>query len=201
VTTKSPGRIAMRPGDFVVTPGWSWHDHGNLGTQPVVWLDGLDTAFANLLGAHFREDYPEESQPASGPEGASVLSYSYERTRGLLENLAKADKPHPSHGWKLRYLDRDTGKDPFPTLAAFMQRLPKGFAGRDCRSTDSAVYCVVEGSGGADIGAARLEFAPHDVFVVPPWETHRFSASTDCVIFSYSDRAAQEALGFWREES
>ena len=194
-------RIAMRPGDFVVTPGWTWHDHGNLGTKPVVWLDGLDTAFANLLGAHFREDYPEESQPVPGPECASVLSYPYERTRGALEKLAKDSEPHPSHGWKLRYIDRDTGKDPFPTLAAFMQRLPKGFAGRNSRSTDGAVYCVVEGRGGVHIGASHLEFAPHDVFVVPSWEVYRFSAAADCVIFSYSDRAAQEALGFWREES
>jgi len=194
-------RIAMRAGDFVVTPGWTWHDHGNLGTKPVVWLDGLDTAFANLLGAHFREDYLEESQPASGPEGASVLSYPYERTRELLEKLSKAGEPHPSHGWKLRYTDPATGRDPFPTMAAFMQQLPKGFAGSSCRSTDGAVYCVVEGRGGVHIGAAHLEFAPHDVFVVPPWEPYRFSATADCVIFSYSDRAAQEALGFWREET
>jgi len=194
-------RIAMRPGDFVVTPGWTWHDHGNLGTEPVVWLDGLDTAFANLLGAHFREDHPEESKLASGPEGASVLSYPYERTRGLLEKLSKAGEPHPSHGWRLRYTDPATGRDPFPTMAAFMQRLPKGFAGRAGRSTDGAVYCVVEGTGSVDIGATHLEFAPHDVFVVPSWETYRFSAATDCMIFSYSDRAAQEALGFWREEN
>jgi gentisate 1,2-dioxygenase len=194
-------RIPMRPGDFVVTPGWTWHDHGNLGAQPVVWLDGLDTAFANLLGAHFREDYPEESQPASAPEGASVLSYPYERTRGLLEKLSKAGAPDPAHGWKLRYTHPATGKDPFPTMAAFMQRLPKGFAGRNCRSTDGAVYCVVEGRGGVSISAGHIEFAPHDVFVVPPWESHRFSAAADCMIFSYSDRAAQEALGFWREEA
>jgi gentisate 1,2-dioxygenase len=194
-------RIAMRPGDFVVTPGWTWHYHGNSGAGPVVWLDGLDTAFANLLGAHFREDYPEESQSASRPEGASLLSYPYERTRGLLEKLSKAGEPHPSHGWKLRYTDPATGRDPFPTMAAFMQRLPKGFAGRSCRSTDGAVYCVVEGQGSIAIGDARFEFGPKDVFVVPSWERYRFAAKTDCVIFSYSDRAAQEALGFWREES
>jgi gentisate 1,2-dioxygenase len=194
-------RIAMRPGDFVVTPGWTWHYHGNSGAGPVVWLDGLDTAFANLLGAHFREDYPEESQSASRPEGASLLSYPYERTRGLLEKLSKAGEPHPSHGWKLRYTDPATGRDPFPTMAAFMQRLPKGFAGRSCRSTDGAVYCVVEGQGSIAIGEARFEFGPKDVFVVPSWERYQFAAKTDCVIFSYSDRAAQEALGFWREES
>jgi gentisate 1,2-dioxygenase len=37
--------------------------------------------------------------------------------------------------------------------------------------------------------------------VVPSWEPYEFHAETDCVLFSYSDRAAQEALGFWREES
>src|SRR6185503_13037284 len=28
-TTVDGERIAMQPGDFVVTPGWTWHDHGN----------------------------------------------------------------------------------------------------------------------------------------------------------------------------
>jgi gentisate 1,2-dioxygenase len=192
----------MRPGDFVVTPGWTWHDHGNEGLAPVVWLDGLDTAFANLFGAHFREDYPEESQPVSKPAGVSpILSYPYERTRELLEELSKGGEPHLSHGWRLRYLNPVTGGDPFPTLTAFMQQLPKGFAGRNCRSTDGAVYCVVEGKGSVDIGATHLEFAPHDVFVVPSWEPYRLAAGTDCVLFSYSDRAAQEALGFWREKT
>jgi gentisate 1,2-dioxygenase len=201
-TTVDGKRIAMHPGDFVVTPGWTWHDHGNEGTGPVVWLDGLDTAFANLFGAHFREDAPEEARPVPRPVRIPrVLSYPYARTRDALEKLSKGGKPHPSHAWSLRYMDPATGRDPFPTMAAFVQRLPQGFEGRNWRSTDGAVCCVVEGQGSVQIGAARLEFAPHDVFVVPSWEIRRFSAATDCVIFSYSDRAAQEALGFWREEA
>ncbi|HUL93671.1 MAG TPA: cupin domain-containing protein [Burkholderiales bacterium] len=194
-------RVMMKPGDFVVTPGWAWHDHGNTGDRPVVWLDGLDLALANLFGAHFREDYPEERQGATHVKSDSLLSYPYERTRAALERLSKSGDPHPSHGWKLRYLHPGTRDDPFPTMAAFMQWLPKGFSGRDYRSTDGAVYCVVEGRGSVAIGAVQFEIAPHDVFVVPSWEVHRFSAATDCVIFSYSDRAAQEALGFWREQT
>jgi len=194
--------VMMRPGDFVVTPGWTWHDHGNSGAGPVVWLDGLDTAFANFFGAHFREDYPEETQPMSKPAGVSpILSYPYERTRELLEELSKGGEPHASHGWRLRYTDRDTGKDPFPTLTAFMQQLPKGFAGREYRSSDGMVFCVAEGQGSVAIGETHFEFAPKDVFVVPSWECCRFAAKTDCAIFSYSDRAAQEALGFWREKT
>ena len=215
-------RVMMRPGDFVVTPGWTWHDHGNVGTKPVVWLDGLDTAFANLFGAHFREDYPEETQTPSRPEGDSaaryganllpvdrglqghaspILSYPYERTRAALEQLSKDGEPHPSHGWKLRYANPATGGHAFPTMAVFMQWLPRGFAGRDYRSTDGTIFCVVEGQGGVEIGETRFDFAPRDVFVVPSWEFCRFEAESNCVIFSYSDRAAQEALGFWREET
>jgi gentisate 1,2-dioxygenase len=214
-------RVTMQPGDFVTTPNWAWHDHGNLGSEPVVWLDGLDTAFANLFGAHFREDYPQETQPVSRTEGDAVaryganllpvdyrpqgrasplLSYPYERTREALERLAKSGDPHPSHGHKLRYVNPATGGHAFPTMAVFMQWLPRGHAGRRYRSTDGAVFCVVEGRGSVNVGESRWGFAPHDVFVVPSWEFCQLQAETDCVLFSYTDRAAQEALGFWREE-
>lgn len=214
-------RVRMRPGDFVVTPGWAWHYHGNFGTKPVVWLDGLDTAFANLFGAHFREDSLEETQALTRPDGDSaaryganllpvdrkpqgrsspVLSYPYERTRAALEQLSKDGEPHPAHGWKLHYANPATGGHSFQTMAVFMQWLPKGFAGRPYRSTDGAVFCVVEGEGSVTIGETRFDYAPNDVFVVPSWERYRFNATTVCLIFSYSDRAAQEALGFWREE-
>jgi gentisate 1,2-dioxygenase len=215
-------RTTMRPGDFVVTPGWTWHEHGNLGSEPVVWLDGLDLAFANLFGAHFRENDPEEFRPVSRAQGdaaarygsnmlpvnyhpqrhaSPLLCYPYERTRDALEQLSKNGPAHCAHGYKLRYANPANGGHPFPAMAVFMQWLPKGFEGRNTRGTDGAVYCVVEGQGSVRIGEERFDFAPHDVFVVPSWEPHRFDAVTDCVLFSYSDRAAQEALGFWREDS
>ena len=65
-------RTTMRPGDFVVTPSWAWHDHGNLGTGPVVWLDGLDTAIAKFFGAAFREDHSNETHPIVRSEGESL---------------------------------------------------------------------------------------------------------------------------------
>ena len=192
-------RVAMRPGDFVVTPNWTWHDHGNAGSEPVVWLDGLDTAFANLFGAHFREDYPEERQPVAREDAASPLRYPYESTRAALARLAREGNPDPAHGHRLRYRRPDTGADPFPTMAVFLQHLPAGFSGRSYRSTDGAVFCVFEGRGTVVIGEKTFEFAPHDVFVVPSWEAYRLAAAAETVLFSYSDRAAQETLGFWRE--
>jgi gentisate 1,2-dioxygenase len=36
-------RVPMSPGDLVLTPNWSWHDHANDTDAPMIWLDGLDT--------------------------------------------------------------------------------------------------------------------------------------------------------------
>lgn len=213
-------RVTMRPGDFVMTPGWTWHDHGHLGTGPVIWMDGLDTAFAKFFGALFREDYSEEKQPLSRAEGdaaaryganllpvdyrpgrhaSPLLCYPYERTRQSLARLARNAPPHPAHGIKLRFANPADGGHAFRTMATFMQWLPAGFAGCVYRSTDGTVFNAVEGRGSVEIGDQRFAFAPHDVFVVPPWQAYQLRAESDCVLFSYSDRAAQEALGFWKE--
>jgi gentisate 1,2-dioxygenase len=80
-----------------------------------------------------------------------------------------------------------------------MASLPAGFAGSEFRSTETRVFSVAEGSGEARIGHSTYGFARHDVFVVPGWTPYRLSAKTQCLLFSYSDRAAQELLGFYRE--
>jgi gentisate 1,2-dioxygenase len=37
------------------------------------------------------------------------------------------------------------------------------------------------------------------VFVAPPWTRYAHEAEKESVLFSISDRPAQEALGIWRE--
>ena len=44
-----------------------------------------------------------------------------------------------------------------------------------------------------------LEWGPNDVFMVPPWHDTRTIAEEEAVLFSISDKPAQEALGIWRE--
>jgi gentisate 1,2-dioxygenase len=104
-------RTTMQPGDFIITPNWTWHDHGNPraeeGGEPVVWLDGT-------------------------------------------------------------------------------------------------VFSVVEGRGRARIerdGASHVfDFEPKDHFVVPSWWRVSLAAIDECVLFSFSDRPVQQALGILREE-
>ena len=60
---------------------------------------------------------------------------------------------------------------------------------------------MVDGLVRVGMGESRLDFEPQEIFVAPPWEPCRFVAPGGCVLFSYSDRAAQEALGFLREQA
>jgi gentisate 1,2-dioxygenase len=214
-------RVMMRPGDFVLTPGWTWHDHGHLGSEPVIWLDALDNPFGQFFGAIFREEYPHDTHPVtyadgdaaarygsgllpieqrSGGHASPLLIYPYDRTRATLDKLARSGPLHPAHGIKMRYANPIDGSYVYPTIAVFIQWLPKGFSGQTYRSTEGCVFNVVEGNGHAHIGDVDLAFEPHDVFVVPPWTPYRLETAGECVLFSYSDRAAQEALGFWRDQ-
>src|SRR3546814_484483 len=74
-------RTAMHPGDFIITPSWTWHDHGNLsvdeGGEPVVWLDGLDIPLIRTMGVGFAENYPEAEQPVLRPGGDSFARFGY----------------------------------------------------------------------------------------------------------------------------
>ncbi|WP_020653874.1 gentisate 1,2-dioxygenase [Massilia niastensis] len=214
-------RTTMRRGDFIITPAWTWHDHGNLGDQPVVWLDGLDIPTVRFFDAGFAEHGEQASQEATRPEGdalarygnnmlpvdfaqapsepTKVFVYPFARTRDTLLAISRgAIDAHFGH--KLRYVNPATGASPMPTIGAFAQRLPAGFETLPYRSTDSTVYVCLEGEGSADIGGVQFDFAPNDVFVVPSWHRLRLRAGSDTILFSFSDRPMQQALGLWREE-
>jgi gentisate 1,2-dioxygenase len=87
-----------------------------------------------------------------------------------------------------------------PTMATFMQLLPKGFKTSPYRSTDGMVYSPVEGRGRTVVGDTVLEWEPRDVFVVPSWMQHHHEADEEAVLFSFSDRPVQQKLALWREQ-
>jgi gentisate 1,2-dioxygenase len=219
-------RSTMHPGDFIITPSWTWHDHGNEAPERVVWLDGLDIPMIRFLDAGFAENNAVKSQSISRTEGSSfasygynmapvrgdapfgktspIFSYPYERSREALYTLERSAPPDACDGYKLRYVNPATGGSPMPTMATFMQFLPAGFEGKSWRQTDGAVYSVVEGSGMATIdgpaGPGRFEFEARDHFVVPSWQSVRLQSAKACVLFSFSDRPVHQALGIHREE-
>jgi gentisate 1,2-dioxygenase len=175
-----------------------------------------------FFDAGFAERYPDEVQPVTKQEGDAlarygatllpvdyeaqslttpVFAYPYARSRAALEVLRRSGPLHACHGLKLQYANPASGGYPMPTIAAFLQLLPAGFNGDPYRSTDGTVYCVVEGQGRSNIGEASFAWGPRDVFVVPSWCTVSHHAQSDAVLFSFSDRPVQKAMGVWREQA
>ena len=187
-------RTRMLPGDFIITPSWTWHDHGHQGRvdvdEPVVWLDGLDIPMLKFFDAGFAENGTAARQVVTKPEGLNlhrygvnmlpvrhvapfgqtspIFRYPYDRTREALHNLETHSDIDAWDGVKMRYVNPATGGPPMPTMATFMQRLPAGFDGKPYRQTDGAVFSVVEGQGSVTIARDRESQASHQVFEFGP---------------------------------
>ena len=86
-----------------------------------------------------------------------------------------------------------------PTISAHVRLLPAGFATATRRSTESAVFTVIEGSGEVEIGDETFPLSPRDIVVVPSWAATRWRATEKLVLFAYSDRVVQEKLCLYRE--
>ncbi|MDH3760651.1 MAG: gentisate 1,2-dioxygenase [Gammaproteobacteria bacterium] len=220
-TSVNGERTTMEYGDFVITPPWAWHDHGNDSEQPMIWMDGLDIPVASFFDASFAEGYGEDVHPLSRQVGDSlaryganmlpvdyqqhelaspIFNYPYARSREALEQMQRQQEWDPCHGLKMRYVNPVDGGFAMPTIAPFLQLLPKNFKTEAYRSTDATVFVATEGSGRSTIDGQTFDWGPRDIFVAPSWKWIVHEADSEAVIFSYSDRVAQQKLGFWREQ-
>jgi gentisate 1,2-dioxygenase len=220
-TTVGSEKTLMNVGDFVITPPMAWHDHGNESDQPMVWLDGLDIPMLSFFDASFAEPFLADEQPVERQTGDSlaryganmmpvdfensgqaspIFNYPYGRSREALDQMSRQQEWDPCHGIKLRYSNPVDGGFAMPTIGTFMQLLPAGFSSAPYRSTDATVFTAVEGSGKTTIDGEVFSWGPKDIFIAPSWKWIAHETTEDAVLFSFSDRAAQEKLGFWRED-
>ena len=182
-------------------------------------MDGLDIPLIRTLDTGFAERYPDEIQPATQPEGdasqrygmnmlpvnytptsrtSPIFSYPYARSREALEKLSRSGPIDPGDGVKMQYTNPATGGFAMPTIGTYIQLLPRGFRGQSSQVTDSTIFHVVEGQGRSVIGDQVFEWREKDIFVVPSWVSCRHETDADAVLFSFSDRPVQQALGLWR---
>jgi gentisate 1,2-dioxygenase len=225
-TTVDGEKIPMAPGDLLLTPGWSWHDHAHAGDGPMIWLDGLDYPLVNVLGlcffeAHRRAEPPPRTRPLAalfsharmnpvlpGPQapsggGSPQLSYPWTQTEAALEAIGFEVEGAHTQGVVLEYVDPTSGGPVLPTISCRIVRLPPGFEGAPRRRTAGEVVHVVRGSGASIVDGRRFDWTARDILAVPTWSTCRHlnaSATEDVVLFCYCDEPAVKALGFYRED-
>ncbi|WP_246049094.1 cupin domain-containing protein [Corynebacterium tapiri] len=215
--------VPMRRGDFLLTPGWAYHGHHNIATEPMAWLDGLDIPFARQMDTGFFEYGTERLTDESTPEhsrserlwahpglrpvaypGARAASpigrYAWEFTdRALSEQLALEDAGFPgvvSPGHAaIRFTNPTTGSDVMPTIRAEFHRLRPDAVTKTLHEVGNRVFQVFEGSATAFIGEKTFELKRGDVVNVPSWKPWHIAAGSEGAdLFCFSDHPIFEKL-------
>lgn len=221
-TTVEGDKCYMEPGDLILTPSWTWHDHANEGTEPMIWLDGLDVPLVRFLKANFYEPFPEDQQPVVGvgeserryASGAlrpawqdsrapysPLWHYKWDRTYEALTRLAEIDSS-PFDDVAMEYSDPATGGPVLRTMACWIQLVRPGVKTHAHRHTSSAVYQVFRGQGYSVIDGQRFDWTEGDFFVVPSWAWHEHAneSTSEAILFSIQDIPVMKDLSLYREE-
>ena len=123
----------------------------------------------------------------------------------MLEAIANGT-PDPHHGFKLRYLNPATGAladahDPALSPSTCQPASRRGRCAQHRRHRARVPAKVVAKPAERAVRAnSTWRFQENDVFVVPSWHSLQLRADRDALLFSFSDRPVQQALGLWREE-
>lgn len=214
--------VAMEPGDCVLTPSWTWHEHHNPGETPMIWFDGLDIPLVRALEAVFYEDGPDtmtnravdprsrsERRYAGGsgllPSGprervahSPLLAYRWADTERALSRLLEVDGGSQA---TLRFTDPTTGRDAMPTMRMEMHRLVPGERTPSLRAVGSSVFVAFHGAGTSTVGGERFDWTSGDMFVVPSWTPVDHEVTEQSDLFVLSDAPVIEMLGLHREET
>ncbi|MDT7563878.1 MAG: gentisate 1,2-dioxygenase [Pseudonocardiales bacterium] len=214
--------VAMRRGDFLLTPGWRFHGHHNQSDTPMAWLDGLDIPFVHTVGSAFFELGPDtvadHSTPARsraerlwahpglrpvsqpGPTPSSpIAAYRWEHTdAALADQLALETDGYPGvlepgHA-AVRFSNPTTGGDVLPTMRAEMHRLRSGTRTATRREVGSAVWQVFDGAGRVRLGEREWSVEQGDLVAVPSWVPLTWDTETGLDLFRFSDTPIFERL-------
>lgn len=215
----------MEPGDLILTPNWTYHDHVNNSDETAVWVDVLDWPFiGDALSAPIFDNHEEFQQPVDKEQGyyssqfgtmrpaadpdsgfrdAPAYRFSWEETYETLSYAADHEEGwDPYNGYNLEYVNPETGRGPvMSTMELRQQLLPGGTETNTHKHNTSEVYYVVKGSGETVVGDTTLEWAEKDSFVVPPGEWHSHESLADeSVLFAMSDRPIFDAFNIYHED-
>jgi gentisate 1,2-dioxygenase len=219
-TTVNGQQCVMEPGDLILTPKLTWHDHSNDSQEPMLWLDALDFPLVTALHQVMQERYPERRQPIDkssekvmnelgialrhGGTIGDFFHYKWRDTepalRALTDSSASRDR---FDGYLLEYRNPIGGGPTMTTMQCAVQLLPPADETDSHRHTSTVIYHVFRGTGTTQVGERRFDWEQGDSFVVPLWYDHRHwnrSSLEEAILFSMSDGPVLKALDLYREE-
>jgi gentisate 1,2-dioxygenase len=208
-TTVEGEKCYLERGDLVITPSGSWHDHGNEGEIPMIWVDMLDIPVPVLFNAaKFGFDYREngkkvDRQSATRSHLYSKRHFSFGGVRPRFAqtevgnrtsspqlhwkyadvraalNAVRDEPGDPYDGVIVDYVDVMTGGPIQKTQNFSMQLLRPGEHTMSHRHSNGGVYVCIEGSGHTIINGEEFAWAENDVFCVPSMHWHEHVNGSD----------------------
>jgi gentisate 1,2-dioxygenase len=190
-------KIAMEPGDVLLTPNWSSHGHGNNSRSCAYWLDFLDVPLVQLLEPMFFEPAEEEKTDDASADAPPTKDSPF--VFPLSETLKRLDATSPDPFGRFG-TQVQLGNPAMDTIGLFMMRLAPRAKTAPYRTTANNVYAVVKGSGVTEIDGERFEWKRGDVIAAPAWRPHHHEATDDSLLFRVTDEPVMQRLGFYRIE-
>lgn len=215
VTTVDGIPVPMEPGDFLITPGWCWHEHTHKGEGRAVWLDALDAQLQRHLCTNETEQGPSNDMPPPRPEGAFAAGgitplisgeekpfspiFRYPLTK--VEETFATMPPAADGSRRIQYTNPRTGGVAMPGIDCYMLAPPKGTDTRPYRTNANMMCLVVEGEGESKVGEHTLNWSKNDIFSLPRnhWISHR-AKTEGAKLFQLTDREVLARLDYLREE-
>ena len=214
-------KLYMEERDLILTPTWTWHEHGNENDEPVVWIDALDYPFNKLMQLSFFEPYPGGMHPNSRSsdyttnwigltrpawqhygEDIPLATYKWADTLDQI-NRWRNDDGSAHDGILLEYANPFQDGPVLPTMSCYAQLLRPNEHTSAHRHTSSTIYYVLDGAGHSVMDGVRFNWAEGDFFMIPPWVWHEHANTTekDAFFFAISDKPIVDAFRLYREEA
>ncbi len=190
-------KIAMEPGDVLLTPNWSSHGHGNDSRSCAYWLDFLDVPLVQLLEPMFFEPAEAEQTDETHSDAAPTKDSPF--VFPLSETIRRLDTTAPDSSGRFG-TQIELGSPAMDTIGLFMMRLAPHKKTTPFRTTANNIYAAVQGSGATTIDGERFEWTRGDVIAAPAWLPQFHEAAEDALLFRVSDEPVMQRLGFYRIE-
>jgi gentisate 1,2-dioxygenase len=189
-------KIAMEPGDVLLTPNWSSHGHGNDSHACAYWLDFLDVPLVQLLEPMFFEPAEGESEQPANKAPATTDSPFVFTMSDTLKRLDAAE-PDPSSPFGTSVQLGDPAMD---TIGLHMMRLAPGAKTASLQTTANNIYAIVKGTGTTIVDGDHFGWRRGDVIAAPAWRPHCHEAAEDALMLRVTDEPVMQRLGFLRVE-
>lgn len=189
--------IVFGPGDMVLTPIDTWHNHGTVGNERALNLSVLDLPLVETLNAvSFDHDYKEgerlmKKQSARFPadysqriygtggmkprfvnhvRGAGFSSPMYVYRWEAMQAILDRHADWDGDPWEaisVEYIDPTTGGPVFKTITFFAQMLRPGERTLPLRQTASLLVAPFKGRGHSIVDGQRFDWEEFDTLAVP----------------------------------